>query len=285
MESRQRAQVRRWLHTGPVAALIWLALLIAPGGASAILADASCPGPSDAAPLGYAGDRAEAQTFAAVHTGALQRATVTINNLASDTNFVVQILATDSNGTPVNGALASATVQNGSVPVGPATLDVTFTPGANVVAGSQYAVAISRPGANFILPTWQIQTRTPASCPGSSFFNTGPNQGWAAEPADLDLIFQTFVNPANKFSLVGKKGRLFIRVPGPGDLRVKGTKLVRKAHATARAAGDVPLRLKLTARAVRHVLRTRRLNLPVFITFTPGGGDPNTEKFKIKIRI
>jgi len=67
--------------------------------------------------------------------------------------------------------------------------------------------------------------------------------------------------------------------------RERTKRLVRRTTATAQPAGDVPLRIKLTKRAVRKILKRRKFNLPLAITYTPTGGDPNTERFTIKIRL
>jgi hypothetical protein len=49
---------------------------------------------------------------------------------------------------------------------------------------------------------------------------------------------------------------------------------VQRTTATAEAAGDVEHKLKLTKRAVRKIVKRRKFDLPVAITYTPTGGDP-----------
>jgi hypothetical protein len=168
------------------------------------------------------------------------------------------------------------------------------------VAGRGYAIAVARPGN---LTSFAVHTRSGNPCGGEIFHNTG--NGWGLEATDDDFVFQTLVNPANKFQIVSRGGKLFARVPGPGTIVVddvstvqrkaevsagkkrkrRGTRLVRRTTDTAKEAGDVLLRLKLTKRAIRIILRKRKFDLPVAITYTPTGGDPNTETFKVKIRI
>jgi len=287
MEARQGAQLRGWARSAAIAAAACVALALWPSGAAAVVADAGCPGPADMPTISRRGDQREAQVFIPGRSGRLTRVMVEITNpgpslLDPVNDFLVQLLLTDSNGAPAIDVLASATVPNDSVPVGTATLDVTFPQPPEVVAGHRYAILIGRPGT---FTSFEPHTRSGDQCPGSAFWTSGPNHAYAAEAGGTDLVFQTYVNPANKFALVGKKGKLFARVPGPGSLRLKKNRFVRKAHATARAAGDVQLRIKLTQRAILRILATRRLNLPLRITYTPDGGEPNTEKFKIKIRI
>jgi len=72
--------------------LVGLVFAVAPSGTGAVLPDASCAGPADGAVLAN-GDRHEAQTFAAAHTGTLTRATVEVENplLGQPGDFLVQI--------------------------------------------------------------------------------------------------------------------------------------------------------------------------------------------------
>jgi len=295
---------RRWLGLAAIAT-VWLALALSPSGAAAVVPDAGCPGPDDVAPpLTRTGDQREAQTFAAGHTGALTRASIEITNPAllpleqGPGDYLVQILATDSNAVPASNVLASATVPNGSVPVGPTTLDVSFAQPPIVVAGGRYAILVSRPG---LFTSFSPHARRGDPCPGSAFWSSGANAAWASEAGGTDLVFQTFVQPVNDFDIVGQKGRLFVRVPGPGivvldDARLAHTatasaarkkkpkRLVKPASATASAAGEVALDLRLTKRAIRKVLLKGKLNVPVAVTYTPTGGDPNTQRFKIRVR-
>lgn len=288
------------LRSTILGAFVALLLLTAPGAASAASApDAGCPGPSDQTPLAPLGDRREAQTFAAIRTGALDRVTLVVNNLSpSDPDFLVQILPTDSNGLPVNGALASTGVPRASVPAGVSTFDISFQQPAVVTAGHVYAVVISRPGANFLLPTWQIATRKPDACQGQSFYSYGADLGWMPEPTPADIIFQTYVNPIQitgqggsaNFTLVRKHGRLFANVPAPGRLIVddakkgKGPGSLKRTKARARRAGLVPLRVELTDKAVRRALKRRKLNVLAGVTYRPTGGQPSSLEFRIKLR-
>jgi hypothetical protein len=305
MRIRARQGLRRWLGRGSIAALLWTTLAIAPSGAGAAVSDVGCPGPPDTVTITRSGDQREAQVFTPQHTGNLTRVTVELTNPGASlldpvNDFVVQILLTDSGGAPSRDALATVTVPNVSVPVGTATLDVAFPNPPDVVAGHKYAVLIARPGT---FTSFQPHTRSGDKCEGAAFWSSGPNAAYASEAAGTDLVFQTYVKPSNKFTLVGKKGRLYARVPGPGHLMVddppggkgkhkkkravtsKRRDYVKRTQATAKAAGDTLLRLKLTKSAIRRVLATRRLNLHVGITYTPDGGDPNLERFTLKVRI
>jgi hypothetical protein len=50
-------------------------------------------------------------------------------------------------------------------------------------------------------------------------------------------------------------------------------------------SGGIEIKLKLTKRAVRKIVKRRKFDLPVAITCTPTGGDPNTKTFTIKVRL
>jgi hypothetical protein len=305
---RQGAQWQP-LRLGMAAALACLALGLVPSSAGAApLADAGCPLTTDGAFLAN-GDRREAQTFTAIHTGGLTRATFEIDNppLSEPNDFVLQVLGTDGNGFPVDPPLASATIPQASVPVGTATLDATFSNPPAVFAGQRYALALGRPGTATLFTG---RTVTGNRCGGSPFFNTGP--GWSPESdPSVDFIFQTYVDPAaisfalkrgNGFSLISKRGRLYAKVPGPGKLIVDDARparraaeasrkrkrvrnFIRRTKAKAKKAGLVPLRVELSKKGIRKVLATRKLNTPARVTYKPRGGEPSTIVFRIRIKL
>jgi hypothetical protein len=316
MEARQGVERRGRTRTAAIAsALVGCALLLAPTGARATpMLDAHCDGPSDGSSLFANGDEREAQTFTAIHSGGLTRATIEINNALNleSSDFVLSILPT-SNGVPLDPPLASAAIPTASVPSGAATLDATFPTPATAVAGQTYALAIGRAGS---LPlNFAVLTRSGNPCGGAPYFNTGP--GWSPEaPADFDAVFQTFVDPEvigaqgpapgqvagiNKgnrvFRLFSKKGRLFARVPGPGKLVVDDAKkpkrrsiarrggFLKRTKAKAKKAGVVPLRVELTQLAIKRALATRRVNLLGGVTYTPRGGSPSKITFRIRFKL
>jgi hypothetical protein len=315
MEASRGAAERRSLRSAVIGSLVGLALLLAPSGASAAAeADAGCPGPMNGTPLTPLGNFREAQTFTASRTGGLVRVTIAITNLGGSANFLVQILPTDANGVPTNAGIAATTIPANSVTQGPTTLNASFSPAAPVTAGQTYAVAVSRPGANPVVPLYQIQTRTAATCPGSSFVSSDASAGWSPQPANADIIFQTYVDPALvtaggkggrgalTWTLVSKHGRLFAKVPAPGKLIVddakrqahvsghhrrkkRGPNLVKRTKARAKKAGLVPLRIALTNKAVSLALQRRKLNITAAVTYRPTGGSPSTIDFRIRLRL
>ena len=307
MEANRGDELRA-LRVGVLALLVGL-LLVAPGAASAqtavasaSVADAGCPGPSDEPPFTPLGDRREAQTFASQRTGFLDRVTFFVNNFSvNDPDFLVQIVSTDQNFMPTNNVLAQTVVPHTAVAMGVTQFDISFNPPAVVSTGGVYAVVISRPGANFLVPTWQLATRNPDACQGQSYFSYNAGDPWMPELSPGDIIFQSYVQPgqitipgggAAGFTLVSKHGRLFANVPGPGRLVVddahkgRGAKgSLKRTKMRARRAGLVPLRIELTNKAISRAVRTHKLNLLGGVTYTPRGGHPGTLTFKIHAKL
>lgn len=302
MEVRKGSGWGRWTLLALAAGVAWLALALLPSGARAAnLTDAGCVQTTDSAFV-VNGDRREAQTFTAIHTGGLTRALFQIDNpgVGDQNDFVLQILPTDANGAPVDPPLASATIPSASVPGGTTTLDATFSPPPPVLAGQRYALAVGRPG-NFTF--FNARAVSGDRCVGGPFFNTGP--GWAPEnPSNVDFIFQTYVDPAAisfkpgaDFTLVIKRSRLFAKVPGPGKLIVDDAKkpkrrsiarqggFIKHTKAKAKKAGLVKLDVLLTDFAIRRALARRKLNVLGRVTYTPTRGDPSSIVFRIKFHL
>jgi hypothetical protein len=306
----------RAVHRWPLlAGLLALALLLPAQGAAAEVPDANCPGPATRASYSVrGGGQREAQTFRVDHTGALTRAAVQVNNSAGSGDFSLQILAIDAGGAPVEGPLSSATIPGASVPAGTTTLDAALSPALPVRAGEAYALVITKAGGIFTSFSFPAVDST---CIGDTFFSNGPNAPWNLDVPGVDLIYQMFVEPGagpggggpgsgsgneptNDFDLISKKNRLFAKVPGPGKLVVDDSRkpaqasrakkrhlpnLVQRKKVVAKKAGFVPVHVELTKRAIRRVLRTRRLNTWAGVTYTPRGGSPHTLAFRIRFHL
>ena len=312
-EARQRAR-RRW----PIlAGLLALALVLPAQATAAEVLDANCPGPATRnAYSNRLGNQREAQTFRVVHTGTLTSATVQINNGNSNTNFVVEILAVDANGMPTGDPLSVGIIDGTTVPHGPTTLATALSPGLQVEAGQAYALVIYRGGG--LLSSLSFPA-VDGTCVGDTWYSNGLNAAWNLDVPGVDLIYQIFVdtvpgaagggaggkggnpNIDNDFELVNKHGRLFARVPGPGKLVVNDGRppaassakkkkkhvrnFVKRTKTKAKKAGDVPLHIELTDRAIQRVIRTRKLNTWGRVTYTPTGGVPNSLVFKIRLHV
>jgi hypothetical protein len=275
---RNRRQARLGLLGGIVLAM--LAFGQAP--AQAALLDANCPGPPNTNYNPLANVRA-AETFKALHTGTVVRAQLEINKLASGGNFTMQILDTDpASGAPVNGILGSGTTPDSSVPDGDTTLSVTFNSPAPVTAGHLYALVTTRPDE------FQITDRSGNPCPDGMEWNSpGPTEPFSSDP-NYDQVFSVFVNPPNQFTIGKQKGnKLSLNLPGPGTLTVgdaKKKKSLKSSTIAVAGAGAVTVKLKLTKGAKQLLRQKGKLSVKGAITFTPTGGDPNTQKKKLKFK-
>ena len=101
-------------------------------------------------------------------------------------------------------------------------------------------------------------------------------------------------NPSNTFSvgnttLNKKKGTATITfdVPNPGDLNASG-KGVKAASAAvtnkAVSVGQAQLLIKAKGKKKRKLNEAGKVKLSVAVTYTPTGGDPATQKLKLKLK-
>ncbi len=269
-------------------------LALVPAAASAAFLDANCPGPPNDQ-FTTSGQSRTAQTFTAQRTGTLVKGQFEINKLGSPgADWVMQVLAVDGSGTPTNNVLASTAVPDGTVPDGFSTLVAAFGSPAPVVAGQQYALSLNRPGAT----TYGMQDRDDDPCPGQEFFATTQTGPFA--PLPFDLVFATYVDPPNDFSIGKlKRRKLTLTVPGPGTIVVvdasqpTGTtasaaatkkKRLKTSSATAAAPGTVTVTLRLT-KAAKQLLKAKgKVKAKAGVTFTPTGGTAKTIGAKLKIK-
>jgi hypothetical protein len=282
--------------------VLGLALLgLGPASAQAEVLDANCPGPTNAGSTSF-----EAQTFTAVHTGALVRGEMFVAKTPGP-DFQMQIFNAGPSG-PTGGALGTTTIPDSAIgnvaspsPTGPSTpADGRFSPGVSVTAGQQYAIVLTR---NTGGPLWLAKDRNGNPCPGNEFEPDGGG-GWMVINPNFDYPFSTFVSPvsgpvpSNAFSLGKLKGRrLVVRVPGPGSLTlaqqplapgqgaaIQDFKVLRPFTIHAPAVGTVKLRIRLN-KTGRKVLRSRgKLKRIAQVTYTPDGGTANTQPLKLKLR-
>jgi hypothetical protein len=151
--------------------------------------DANCPGPREFSFASMQGGNARfAQTFTSGFTGGITTAQVEITKQGTPGDYQLQINEADGAGAPTNTVLASTTIPDSSVPAGDGLITGTFADPAEVVAGAQYAIIVTRPGSSGL----RIGTRDGDDCPGR-LFHSG-SQVAAFGPLDpYDLIFAVFV--------------------------------------------------------------------------------------------
>jgi hypothetical protein len=97
--------------------------------------------------------------------------------------------------------------------------------------------------------------------------------------------------PSNDFSFGKVKknkrrgtAKLTVEVPGPGDLDLAEGKKVKGAEARAETAGAVRLPIVPRGKAKRRLKRKGKAKVAPAVTFTPDGGEPNTESTQIKLK-
>jgi hypothetical protein len=97
--------------------------------------------------------------------------------------------------------------------------------------------------------------------------------------------------PANEFTF-GRVKRdrgkgtavLAVQVPGPGDLVLAASRKVKAGEARAEAAGKATVPIRAAGKAKRKLRRAGKVTVRATVTFTPDGGDPNTESTSVLLK-
>jgi hypothetical protein len=153
-------------------------------------ADAVCPGPSDDAAATPAVDARLAQTFLALASGPLVRAELRLSKpIGSLGDYILRISPTDGAGVPTNIVLAESLVPDVAVPTGVSTVEFTFASPASGVAGTRYALVVTRPGSDKLIWLGHMGN----SCEGTTYFSPSIN-GAFVPLGNIDLIFANFVS-------------------------------------------------------------------------------------------
>jgi hypothetical protein len=153
--------------------------------------DATCTEEfDDQANLLASGEQAQvAQTFTALASGRLVSARLRIvKEAGSAGSYNLRVAPVDGAGFPVNDILTDAVVANGDVSDGLSTVEFTFNAPFSVVAGTAYALVLTRPGGNEIT----VKGRVGNPCGGGAFTATDLNAPFVAVD-DFDISFVTFV--------------------------------------------------------------------------------------------
>ncbi len=153
--------------------------------------DATCGGASDTNLGAFSGNNRLAQTFTALASGPLVSAQIRIDKLPGEPagDFVLRLSPVAKSGevnAPTNEVLAETSLADGVVPAGESTVTFSFAAPFPVVAGTEYALVLTRPGGGQF--AWLGHGD---SCPGQAF--AGPDQSGSFIDTDIDLIFSTFV--------------------------------------------------------------------------------------------
>jgi hypothetical protein len=130
-----------------------------------------------------------AQTFTAIASGKLVRAELRLTEPAGSLgDYVLRLSTVNGAGFPTNSVLAAAEVLDLDVPSGQSTVTFTFDSPASVVAGTDYALVLTRPGADELV--WAGHTGN--SCDGTAFLSPTQNDPFVAV-GNIDFVFKTFV--------------------------------------------------------------------------------------------
>jgi hypothetical protein len=152
--------------------------------------DATCPGTGESSVRHAAGDRRLAQTFTAIRSGPLVKATLLITDLRNPAgDFVLRLSPVDDSGFPTNELLAESTTALGTSSDEDVELEFAFADPFAVEAGVDYALVLARPVGDAF--RWRGDLGNP--CSGTVSFSldqTGPFQSFND---DFDFIFATFV--------------------------------------------------------------------------------------------
>jgi hypothetical protein len=96
--------------------------------------------------------------------------------------------------------------------------------------------------------------------------------------------------PSSEFSFGKMKrnrkrgiAKLIVQVPGPGTLHLAKNRKVKPQQKRAEAAGPVKLPVKPRRRAKKKLNEKGRVKVRAEVTFTPDGGEPNTESKRLKL--
>jgi len=175
-----------------------LALGGAPSAAAQEMVAASCQ-PTENIFNGATGDHLFGQAFSPQLSGDLTRAELRLRNLSGTGDWIFQIRNAQPSGSipgelePGSTVLASATLPDASVPGGmDATASVVFQTPAAVVAGGDYALAVTRPTATDP-NSLAVGAHSPstADCPNQTFGSSNGGTIWVGQ--NLDTIFRVFV--------------------------------------------------------------------------------------------
>jgi hypothetical protein len=172
-------------------AAVLVTLAIPATGTAAPVLDANCPDGVNNTLAGSAGVTRSAQTFTAQTTGTLVMGRFKIRKEGTAGDYRMDVNATDASGAPTNMTLASTTIPDAVVPPDISTITGTFATPAAVTAGQQYALVLTRPGSDDVTHS----ARFGDVCSGMEFFSISQTGGWTAF-SDMDMIFDTFVEPA-----------------------------------------------------------------------------------------
>ena len=135
-------------------------------------------------------------------------------------------------------------------------------------SGGATSLLVENSGADY--PSWAPVAASPKPLPNPPAVSPLPPASIPSKPGNHFSF--------GKLKLNKKKGTatLVVTVPGAGSL-VLGGKGVKKVSAKAKGPGKVSLPIEAAAKAKKKLGELGKVKLAPTVTFTPLGGDPNTE--------
>ena len=125
----------------------------------------------------------------AIASGLLVKAQLLIDKDAGTIGDYILRLSTVNGGVPTNNVLAVAVVSGPSVADEESTVTFTFATPFSVVAGTRYALVLTRPGS----PHLQWAGHNDDSCSGQAFVSQNQTEPFL-DAATFDCIFTVFVS-------------------------------------------------------------------------------------------
>jgi hypothetical protein len=183
-----------------------LVLASAPQASAQETLDANCPGREFSYASMSSGASRFAQSFTAGITGEVTSAQVDVTKQGTAGDYRLDINEVDAAGVPTNTALASAIIPDAAVPAGDSLITGSFANPAQVSAGQEYALIVTRPTSSWL----QVGTRAGNDCPGRLFFSNTQAGAFGPLGAGDDLIFAVFVreiDPPETTITKGPKGK------------------------------------------------------------------------------
>ena len=196
--------------------------------------------------------------------------------LPASTSCTATVTDTAALGAPTGTVAFSATGPGSFGP--PASCSLLATAGAQ--SACQLSFTPSLAGAQTITATYLGDVMHATSSGTSSFTGLAPPSSFVAPPAKPSNLF---VLSRPKLNRRNGTATLTATVPGAGTLRLTG-RGIRQLDRLVSRAGTVKLTIKGQPRTQRSLGRTRRMSVTVRVTYTPAGGDPNTQSKKLTLR-
>jgi hypothetical protein len=136
------------------------------------------------------GDQRIAQTFTALRTGPLVQAAVEIlKGPGSTGDYILRLGTVDAAGVPTNEVLAASVVADRFVTDVFSTLTFDFANPATVVAGTEYALVLTRPGSTQLEAIGTFDN----PCAGRAFSSPSQTAPFVEDDEGFDMTFTTFV--------------------------------------------------------------------------------------------